>query len=72
MTIQKKQRRGHVWPVTGSRPRRVMPRDLSVQTDESYGKNEGGEKGKDNIRFNVEDEYDREKKSKNQEREGLH
>ena len=75
MTTQKTQRGGDVWPVMGSRPPRVVPRDLSVQTDEGGDENSTGEKGKDNdVRCNVEGEYDSENnsKSKNQEREDLH
>ena len=72
MTTQKKQGGGDVRPVMGSRSLRVVRRDLLVQTDEGDGENEGGEKGKDSVRFNVEDQYDCEKKSNNQQREGLH
>lgn len=36
----------------------VVPRELSVQTDEGDGENAAGEGRKDNVHFNAEDEYD--------------
>jgi hypothetical protein len=59
MTAKKNQRGDNVWPVMGSRPLRVVRRDLSVQTDQRDGKNFPGDKGEDkDVRCNMEGEYD--------------